>query len=201
MSTDRRRRRFERLFDDQHRAVLAYALRRTSDAHDAADVVAETFLVAWRRIDDVPSGDPARLWLFGVARRVLANHRRGDRRRTELSARLGETLGTQLAASSQMPVPTPGPLGPALASLSGDDREVLLLSAWEGLEPAEIATTLGLRGSTVRSRLRRARARLEAALTAQGWDGDDPPPHPTGAPPERELPTDHRPLIFAEDLA
>ncbi len=149
-------------------------MRRTDGPHDAADVVAETFLVAWRRIADVPAGADTRLWLFGVARRVVANHRRGERRRTDLSARLGDQLATQLAAT---PMPEPrgaGRLAPALAQLSDDDREILLLSAWEGLEPAELATTLGIGGSTARSRLRRARHRLERHLA-------QPTPEPSAA--------------------
>lgn len=161
------RARFERLFDDHHRAVLGYALRRAGSPHDAADVVADTFLVAWRRIDDVPQGADERPWLYGVARRVLANHRRGAQRRTDLSARLGEALATAAPVfDTQSPASDTGPLGPALATLSDGDRELLLLSAWEGLEPAQIATALGLNGATVRSRLRRARQRLERALAA-----------------------------------
>jgi RNA polymerase sigma-70 factor (ECF subfamily) len=70
--------RFRRLFDDAERDLLAYALRRVDRPEDAADVVAETFLVAWRRLDDVPPGAQARLWLYGVARRQLANQRRGN---------------------------------------------------------------------------------------------------------------------------
>lgn len=185
--TSAARARFEGLFDEHHRAVLGYALRRAGGPHDAADVVAETFLVAWRRIDDVPFGDDTRPWLFGVARRVLANHHRGERRRTQLSARLGEQLSAQLTspaegAASGSPdgplaeVGLAGPLGPALAALAPDDREILLLTAWEGLTPAQIATALDLRGSTVRSRLRRARQRLELALGHPAGGEPTPPP-------------------------
>src|SRR3954463_3427484 len=81
--------RFEALYTATYEPILGYALRRCSSPHDAADVVAETFSIAWRRFDDIPSGDSARLWLYGVARRVLANHRRGEKQRrfrlTELS--------------------------------------------------------------------------------------------------------------------
>lgn len=77
---DARRVRFTDLFDRTHAPLLAYAVRRVADPADAADVVAETFLVAWRRLDDVPAGEAARPWLYGVARRVLANHYRGERR-------------------------------------------------------------------------------------------------------------------------
>jgi DNA-directed RNA polymerase specialized sigma24 family protein len=64
---------FGRLYREHGRAILAYALRRVGDPEDAADVVAETFLIAWRRLGDVPAGDRARLWLYAVARRVVAN--------------------------------------------------------------------------------------------------------------------------------
>src|SRR3954447_15329981 len=84
--------RFTRLFADTEREILAYALRRVDRPEDAADVVAETFLVAWRRLDDLPSGDGARLWLYGVARRQLANQRRGRLRRSRLANRLRDAL-------------------------------------------------------------------------------------------------------------
>ncbi|HEY3140934.1 MAG TPA: sigma factor, partial [Acidimicrobiales bacterium] len=80
----RRREEFEELYRAQVRSLLAYALRRVDHPEQAADVVAETMLVAWRRLDQVPPGDEARLWLFGVARRVLANQRRGSARRDRL---------------------------------------------------------------------------------------------------------------------
>jgi len=87
-----RRDRFTDLFDRTHGPLLAYAVRRVADPADAADVVAETFVVAWRRLDDVPTGQAARPWLFGVARRVLANHYRGERRRLALADRLREQV-------------------------------------------------------------------------------------------------------------
>src|SRR5690242_7391531 len=88
MTGDDQADRFRRLFADTQRDLLAYALRRVDRAEDAADVVAETFLVAWRRLDHVPPGDDARLWLYGVARRQLANQRRGQLRRSRLAERL-----------------------------------------------------------------------------------------------------------------
>ena len=83
---------FRRLYHENFDALLGYALRRTARPEDAADVVADTFLVAWRRQRDVPPGEQARLWLYGVARRTLANQRRGDVRRTHLGERLGADL-------------------------------------------------------------------------------------------------------------
>ena len=75
---DQRRHRFEAVYAAYHGPVLGYVLRRTGNPDDAADVLADTFLTAWRRLEDLPPEPAARLWLYGVARRVLANHRRGD---------------------------------------------------------------------------------------------------------------------------
>ena len=83
---------YRALFDAEFRRILGYALRRTACATDAADVAAETFLVAWRRFDEVPAGAETRLWLYGVARRVLANHQRGEVRRERLGARFRDDL-------------------------------------------------------------------------------------------------------------
>jgi DNA-directed RNA polymerase specialized sigma24 family protein len=80
VATNERRHRFEELYAAHHASLLGYALRRTANTDDAADVLAETFLAAWRRLDDVPPGPQARLWLYGTARRVLANQRRGELR-------------------------------------------------------------------------------------------------------------------------
>lgn len=79
---------FEALYSAHYDALLRYALRRVADPADAADVVAETWTVAWRRRTQLPGGDADRLWLFGVARRVLANQRRGQLRRSQLTDRL-----------------------------------------------------------------------------------------------------------------
>ena len=89
--------RFTKLYREHGRAVLEYALRRVEAREDAADVVAETFLVVWRRIGEVPEGDGARLWLYGVARLTLANLHRAERRRTRLGRRLAETLRTEIS--------------------------------------------------------------------------------------------------------
>jgi RNA polymerase sigma-70 factor (ECF subfamily) len=156
-------RRFRHLFDDHRRAVLGYALRRVADPADAADVLAETFLTAWRRLDDVPPDDETRPWLLGVARRVLANQRRGARRHAGLADRLADELATQLPALTGADTADVG-LREALTRVPERDREVLLLSAWEDLTPAQIAAVTGLRRATVRTRLHRARRRLRAEL-------------------------------------
>lgn len=154
---------FSRLYREQGRAVLAYALRRVADREDAADVVAETFLVAWRRLGEVPPGAGARLWLYAVARRVIANLHRGERRRTRLGQRLAETLRTELATHPS-PAGEAGEVLRAMAALGDDDRELLLLVSWEELAPSEAAQVLGISSLAARSRLHRARRRLRALL-------------------------------------
>jgi len=161
--------RFARVYAEEFDAVLGYALRRTDRPEDAADVVSEVFLTAWRRIGDVPSGRETRLWLYGVARRVLANHRRGGRRREALGERLRSELATAVPDHAPR-VAAEQTLQSALATLAPGDREVLLLAAWEELEPREIATVLGISPVAARSRLSRARARLREVT------GHDPSP-------------------------
>jgi RNA polymerase sigma-70 factor (ECF subfamily) len=152
---------FSALFDSTHVALLGYAVRRVTDPADAADVVAETFLVAWRRLDDVPPGSEARPWLFGVARRVLANHYRGERRRHALADRLRDSLH-QVVPPPELHEPSL--VERAVARLGDDDRELLHLLAWEELAREEIAVAMGLSRATVRVRLHRARARLREAM-------------------------------------
>lgn len=154
--------RFTALFESTHRALLSYAVRRVAEPADAADVVAESFLVAWRRIDDVPAGSDARPWMFGVARRVMANARRSDRRRMALADRLRNHL-TDVVPPPAEPV---SDVERALARLSDDDQELLRLVAWEELARDEIALVLGISRTAVRVRLHRARKRLTDQLAA-----------------------------------
>src|SRR3984885_16074435 len=160
--TDDPRRRFEQVYAEHHAAILGYVLRRTGNADDAADVIAETFLTAWRRIDDTPAGEDARPWLYGVARRVLANQRRGEQRRTAL----GERLRSELATERYRRDPPPGLDGvaAALRRLGDADREILTLAGWEGLDAGQIAVVLGCSRNAARIRLHRARRRFAAAL-------------------------------------
>lgn len=154
--------RFRRLYAEHFNAVLGFALRRCDRPEDAADVVAETFLVAWRRLGHVPETD-TRPWLYGVARRVLANHRRGDRRRAALGSRLRDQLA-HLSPDVAESVARRTDVEAAMARLSGRDEEILQLHLWEGLEPREIAEVLGTTPEIVRPRLSRARARLRDLL-------------------------------------
>ncbi|TDE35473.1 sigma-70 family RNA polymerase sigma factor [Actinomadura sp. 6K520] len=159
--------RFEELYEAHLGHVTGYVRRRVGDADDAADVIAETFLVCWRRLDDVPHGDEARFYLYGVARRTLANLRRGERRRRHLAARIGGNLAADLASA---PVPDEGhpEVGAALRALREGDRELLGLASWEGLDNGQIAAVLGVSRNAVRIRLHRARRRFARELEQRG---------------------------------
>ena len=159
--------RFRRVYAADFASLLAYALRRVAHPEDAADVVAETFLVAWRRRCDLPPDGEARLWLFGVARRVLANHHRGGVRRQRLGERLRQRISAVIGGDPGGEVPERLAVRAALARLGELDREVLLLTVWEGMEPREAAEVLRVSPAVVRTRLSRARARLRELV------GDD----------------------------
>lgn len=160
MRRDQRQERFESLVTANRQDLLRYALRRTETPADAADCVAETRLIAWRRVAVIPPGHEARLWLFGVARRVLANHRRGHRRRL----RLAERLTSELGAAAPSTADRDSELLDALDTLSASDRELIRLASWEGLTGPEIAAVLQIGPDAVRTRLRRARQRVRDAL-------------------------------------
>ena len=160
---------FRRLYAEHFDAVLGFALRRVDRPEDAADVTADTFLVLWRRLAHVPHGQGTRPWLYGVARRVLANQRRGDGRRSALGDRLRQQLATAVRDTADEVVQK-ADVTAAMRRLSARDQEVLELHLWEGLAPREIAEVLGLTTTVVRPRLSRARARLRDLL------GNDPSP-------------------------
>jgi RNA polymerase sigma-70 factor (ECF subfamily) len=163
-----RRERFRALYDENYPLILGYARRRVGEV-DAADVVSETFLVAWRRLEDAPSGDNMRLWLYGVARRVLANTERARRRRARLAQRaqtaLGQSADPGQIAHHRLAAAT-------FARLRPDEQELLALVAWEGLGAAEIAAVLGCSANAVRIRLHRARRRFIRELERHGAGGE-----------------------------
>jgi RNA polymerase sigma-70 factor (ECF subfamily) len=160
--------RFDALFTAHQRHVLAYAMRRTQGSADAEDVAAETFTIAWRKFDAVPAAEPLP-WLYAVARRVLANHRRGNGRRERLAALLRvEDVATPIRAGEDRD----GPAFVALASLSPADQEILRLVAWEELGNQQIAAVLGITPNAVAIRLHRARTRFADALARESREDD-----------------------------
>ena len=159
MTSLSRHARLRDLFEAEYEAVMRYAVRRTTQRADAEDVVAETFVVAWRRLDDMPAPDERLYWLYGIARRVLANHHRGAQRRARLYARARSSSSSEVHAGSDLP-----DVVTAMRRLRTDDQEILRLTAWEGLSHAEIGGALGITANAAGIRLHRARARLGRAL-------------------------------------
>jgi RNA polymerase sigma-70 factor (ECF subfamily) len=152
---------FEAVFRAHHRAVLSYALRRC-DPDTAQDVVADTFLVCWRRIDQVPAD--ARPWLFGVARRSIANRRRSAARTRSLNERVAGAADGAHGRDPDELLSERNTIRAAYARLSERDRELLSLVAWDGLDHAAAARALGCTRATFTVRLHRARRRLAARL-------------------------------------
>ncbi|QKW41042.1 sigma-70 family RNA polymerase sigma factor [Actinomadura sp. NAK00032] len=160
---DDREARFEAIYAATYEPILGYVLRRCASPDDAADVVAETFTIAWRRLGEIPPGGRARLWLYGVARRVLANHWRGEAQRRRRTTSLRHDLRDEIAAVGADPVEASA-IADAFRQLSDDDRELLRLVAWEGLDHSAIAAVLGCSTGAARVRLHRARKRFSRAL-------------------------------------
>ena len=161
-----RRARFTGAYRWLYIPVTGYVMRRVDTPEDAAEIVAETFLVLWRRFDDAPAGDALRPWTFGIARHVMANQRRGERRRGELGERLHAEY-TRLAQQPADPADSAvdgAQLRDAFATLAPADQELLRLIAWEGLTAHEAAAVLGVPHAAARLRLHRARRRLQRAL-------------------------------------
>lgn len=179
--------RFELLYRRHFRAVLRYALARL-DPERAKGATAETFLIAWRRLDDVPP-DP-RAWLFGVARKVVAGQLRSAGRQQALAEQVARCGQQDLAADPADAVTERHAALTALARLRDSDRELLMLVAWDGLSGADAARALGLTRLAFAVRLHRARRRLAAALAAAGTGPPGPAanlsqflqtsPHPAG---------------------
>ena len=161
--------RFDALYRQNYSRVLAYALRRTTP-DVAHDVVADTFLVAWRRLDRVPA-DPLP-WLLGVARKTLGNYRRSARRRSSLFAELkardvlrSRTLGVAVDDTESREV------AEAFDRLHARDREMLRLLIWDGLSTKEAAAVIGLSHVACRVRFHRAKRHLAAELSKRAREG------------------------------
>jgi RNA polymerase sigma factor (sigma-70 family) len=157
-----RQQRFDALFAAYREDIVAYCGWRAGSAGDAQDAVSEVFLTAWRRLDELPEGDAARVWLYATARRVVANQRRSRRRRDALQERL--TVEATAPADETSEDLERALVHEALRGLGVLDREVLLLAEWEGLTPAQIAEVLGCAKVTARGRLHRARRRFRTVF-------------------------------------
>lgn len=170
-----RERRFRQLYEEHYRSIQAYAIRRVYTPADVADVVAEVFTTAWRRLDDIPPAPADRAWLYGTARRTLASHYRGSRRQNRLISRIEADHATGLIPGSP-----DDRLVTAIRQLPAGERETLMLVCWEQLSHAEAAQVLGCSPNAIAIRMHRARGRLRAAL----GHADVPEPEPDQTPAE-----------------
>lgn len=150
---------FDSLFAAHHEAVFRYCIRRLG-LPEAEDAVSDVFAIAWRRLDQVPSGDATRAWLIGVAYKVVGNRYRSRRRRARLSQRIESEHKAQ---KEDFPTPEADTqlIHVALAKLSTTDQELIRMSSWDGLGRSEIGEILGIRVNAVDQRLHRARTRLK----------------------------------------
>lgn len=180
--TSTERQRFEGIYQEHAKSVLAYFLRRC-DSEAARDATAEVFLVTWRRLSDVPEGDETLRWLYGTARKVLANQRRGEVRRIRLLDRIRSNGG---------PIETPPDIAvvrreedrqvhEALSRLRDEDRELLMLALWEELPRDELAAFLGCSRHAAAQRVHRATRRLGRELTVVHHRSGDAAPIQGGA--------------------
>jgi RNA polymerase sigma factor (sigma-70 family) len=164
--------RFEALYRSSYKAIFGYVLRRTDGDLDAvADLVAEVFVVALRRQDAIPVPPQDRLWLYGVARRVLLDYQRRRSRRIRLESRLQARAALSAARSGDE---LSQRVRAAMEQLRPADREALQLVAWDGLSHAEAAQVLGCTANAVALRVHKAKARLRDILSPPGMSMPDP---------------------------
>ncbi|WP_181032845.1 RNA polymerase sigma factor [Clavibacter michiganensis] len=144
--------------------LLNYFRRRVMDQEDAADLLGDTALVAWRRIDSLPEQpEAARMWLFVTARHTLANFDRRSVSRRELTAHLSDLLRTEgedSASQSDLRLD----LQHAISALSPKHRELITLVHWDGFTVTEAAKITRTSASTARSRYTKARGLLEVHI-------------------------------------
>jgi RNA polymerase sigma-70 factor, ECF subfamily len=170
--------RFDALYRATYEPIFRYVLRRAGGDRDSvADLVAEVFVVALRRQDAIPEPPDDRLWLYGVARRVLLGHNRRRARRFRLESRLRAEakLTSRQAGDDRSEVVR---IRAAMEQLRGTDREALQLVVWDGLSHAEAARVLGCTANAVALRVRKARSRLRTLLSD---DGANASPKPLGS--------------------
>jgi RNA polymerase sigma-70 factor (ECF subfamily) len=160
--------RFHRLYVETSQDLLAFLLRRSHTAEDAADCLSETFRITWEKRQRIPAGDDARPWLYGIARNVLRRERASAEREAEAAheialaaQRSGAITSTNTAALT------------ALASLSPLDQEIITMLAWDDLAAREVAVILGLSPNVVRVRAHRAREQLRNALATAAFEGSN----------------------------
>ena len=144
--------------------LLDYFARRVHHREDAADLLGDTLVVVWRRESSIPVDEVhARMWLYGVARKVLSSQRRSSTRRNALAERLRESIAETTTPERD----ARAHVRSLVATLPAVDREIIGLVYWEGFSLVEVATIMSMPAATVRSRHARARERLRTLLSAE----------------------------------
>ncbi len=159
--------RFRRVFADYHEAIQRYCARRLDTWDDANDAAAEVFLVVWRRVHELPPGDEAKLWIYGIARNTVRDFYRKKSRHSALRRRLAGQRAAAAATDPAVQVVRRSEDERVLAAvqrLRPQDREVLQLREWDGLSHSEIGTLLGVEPHAVEMRRHRALRRLARVL-------------------------------------
>lgn len=172
MTSSQRRADFRTALRDNSDDLLAYFERRAQSRDDAADMLGDTFLQAWRRFDAFPEGSVRqRMWLFKIASNVLANHSRSLRRKRALAVRVGSALSREEHSSDHAEA---GAVRDAVRRLPRTGRELVILVHWDGFSILEAAEILGINPSTARTRYATARAQLRTALLHDPPGADRP---------------------------
>jgi len=166
-SPEFRRERFRILYNDLYDDLWRYIQRRSINTEEARDTLSEVFLVAWRRLEDIPAGNEARLWLFGVARNLVKTSWRKRKRSGDLLVRIGSEMSTRGTTDEELDNSGVLKIVKALQFLSENDQEILRLLAWENLSHKEISVVLGCSENAVAIRIRRARVRLMKVLQSE----------------------------------
>tara|TARA_Y100000741_G_scaffold83497_1_gene61364 strand:+ start:1247 stop:1858 length:612 start_codon:yes stop_codon:yes gene_type:complete len=158
------RERFRVLYDESYEDLWRYIQRRSISTEEARDTLSEVFLVAWKRLEDVPVGKEARLWLFGVARNLLKASWRKRKRSKDLVVRIGNEMSTRGSTDTELDTSGVLKIVKALQFLSENDQEILRLVAWEKLSHKEISVVFGCSENAASIRIHRARVRLTKVM-------------------------------------
>lgn len=188
MADQPERERFERLWRAHHQSVARFVARRLPAHEDGADLVAEVFLIAWKRLHELPPGTAASLpWLYGVAFKTIGNRLRGSQRQAALKAKLRSEH--EAAPAEDQPAewgPDTAALIAAFNELPIHDREAIALVTWEELTPQEASEAAGISAGRFRVRLHRAKRRLRQSVAVSQAD-DRRARHPELPQPQHEV--------------
>ena len=170
--------RFSILYDQVYDDLWKYCQRRSPSSDEALEVLGDTMLVLWQRLDDIPPGSGTRPWVFGVARNQLRKRYSGRQRRQSLTQRLVDEFSVRRRHVDPAVRHHTTAVIAAMSTLSDDDQELLRLVAWEELMPSEIAEIYQISENAASVRLHRARRRLEAELEDSATTQSEDPDHP-----------------------